>query len=48
MSQLVAGSIRFRDWAVLEEVSNIVECVDQSLYEEYETIARERATSVGK
>jgi|SRR5450432_1785406 predicted nucleic acid-binding protein len=30
--------------AVLEEVSNIVESVDQSLYEEYETIARERVT----
>jgi predicted nucleic acid-binding protein len=27
---------------VLEEVSNIVESVDQSLYEEYEAIARER------
>jgi hypothetical protein len=30
--------------AVLEEVSNIVESVDQSLYEEYETIAREHVT----
>ena len=30
--------------AVLDEVSNIVECVDQSLYEEYENIARERVT----
>lgn len=30
--------------AVLEEVSNIVEFVDQSLYEEYEIIARERVT----
>jgi predicted nucleic acid-binding protein len=30
--------------AVLEEVSNMVESVDQSLYEEYETIARERVT----
>jgi len=30
--------------AVLDEVSNIVESVDQSLYEEYETTARERVT----
>jgi predicted nucleic acid-binding protein len=31
--------------AVLEEVSNIVESVDQSLYEDFETVARERVTS---
>jgi hypothetical protein len=30
--------------AVLEEVSNIVESVDQSLYEDFETVARERVT----
>jgi hypothetical protein len=30
--------------SVLDEVSNVVESVDQSLYEEYETIARERVT----
>ena len=28
----------------LEEVSNIVESVDKSLYEDYETVARERVT----
>jgi predicted nucleic acid-binding protein len=31
--------------AVLEEVSNIVESVDESLYEDFETVARERVTS---
>jgi len=30
--------------AVLEEVSNIVESVDQSLYEDFETVARKRVT----
>jgi predicted nucleic acid-binding protein len=30
--------------AVLEEVSNIVESVDQSLYEDLESVARERVT----
>jgi predicted nucleic acid-binding protein len=30
--------------AVLEEVSNIVESVDQSLYEDFESVARERVT----
>jgi predicted nucleic acid-binding protein len=30
--------------AVLEQVSKIVESVDQSLYEDFETVARERVT----
>ena len=30
--------------AVLDELSNIIESVDKSLYEDYETVARERVT----
>ena len=33
--------------AVLEEVSNIVESVDQSLYEDFETVARSAVTING-
>jgi predicted nucleic acid-binding protein len=43
MSQLAAGSTRFRGWRSWS-YSNIAECVDHSLYEEYETITRERVT----